>query len=215
MCIRDSHPYMPQLHRIRALRDIPGAGVAKGDLGGWIEREANLDQSGSAWVYDNAWVYGDARVLDNAMVLGYARVFDTAWVSGDAWVYGNAMVYGNAGVFGNAWVYGDARVLDNAWVHGDAMVLDNAMVSSADEVLHALVMGSALFRATLYKTADSHTLRVGCWSGTVPEFRTMIESDRWVNATPEQIKERRPEMLAFASMCEARITTWGERDNND
>jgi len=33
------------LHRIRALRDIPRYDVKAGDLGGYIESEANLSQS--------------------------------------------------------------------------------------------------------------------------------------------------------------------------
>lgn len=44
------------LHRIRALIDIKRWNVKSGDMGGWIESEANLDQSGEAWVF------GDARV---------------------------------------------------------------------------------------------------------------------------------------------------------
>ena len=34
--------------------------VSKGELGGWVEKEKNLDQEG------NAWVYGDARVSGSA-----------------------------------------------------------------------------------------------------------------------------------------------------
>ena len=52
----------------------------EGDLGGYVEKEENLSQSGDAWVSGNAWVSGDAWVSGNA------------WVSGDAWVYGNARV---------------------------------------------------------------------------------------------------------------------------
>jgi len=78
------------VHRIRATRDIPRAGVKKGDEGGWIEsaelKNGDARVSGDAWVYGNAQVYGDARV------------------------YGNARVSGNARVYGNAWVYGDAQV---------------------------------------------------------------------------------------------------------
>ena len=48
------------LHRIRAL--ISFEGVKAGDLGGWIEKEENLSQDGSAWVY------GSAVVCDEAMV---------------------------------------------------------------------------------------------------------------------------------------------------
>ena len=71
-----------KLFRIRAL--ISFGNVEKGDLGGWVEQETNLDQDGNAWVYGNAQVYGNA------------------WVSGDARVYGNAWVSGNARVFGDA-----------------------------------------------------------------------------------------------------------------
>ena len=48
------------LFRIKA--NVAFGIIAKGELGGWIEKEDNLDQSGDAWVSGNAWVYGDARV---------------------------------------------------------------------------------------------------------------------------------------------------------
>lgn len=63
------------LHRIKALAAF--ANVDAGDLGGWIEKESNLDQDGDAWVYGDARVYGDAWVYGNACV------------SGDAWVSDN------------------------------------------------------------------------------------------------------------------------------
>ena len=65
------------LHRIKAL--VSFAGVDAGDLGGWVEKEENLDSSGDAWVYGNAQVYGDARVYGNAQVSGDARVYGDAW----------------------------------------------------------------------------------------------------------------------------------------
>ena len=82
------------LFRIKAL--ISFGGVRIGDLGGWIEKEENLNQSG------NAWVYGDAEVYGNARVSGNARVYGDAEVSGNARVYGNAEVSGDARVYGNA-----------------------------------------------------------------------------------------------------------------
>ena len=57
------------LKRIRAAVEFKlkcGIVIAKGELGGWIEKESNL--SGDAWVsgdarvYGNAWVSGDAKV---------------------------------------------------------------------------------------------------------------------------------------------------------
>ena len=34
--------------------------MKEGSTGGWIEKESNLDQDGSCWIYDDAKVYDDA-----------------------------------------------------------------------------------------------------------------------------------------------------------
>jgi len=67
----------------------------EGDLGGYVEKEDNLSQSGDAWVSGNARVSGDAWVSGNARVSGNAWVSGNARVSGDAQVYGNARVENN------------------------------------------------------------------------------------------------------------------------
>ena len=77
------------LHRIRAVIDIPSAGVNAGDIGGWIESDSNLSNSGDAWVGGDARVSGDAWVGDDARVSG------SAWVSDDARVVGNAHINSN------------------------------------------------------------------------------------------------------------------------
>ena len=61
-----------KLFRIKAL--VSFGDVAEGELGGFIERENNLDQYGDAWVYGDARVYGNARVSGNAQVFGNAQV---------------------------------------------------------------------------------------------------------------------------------------------
>ena len=38
----------------------------EGDLGGYVEKDENLDQESDAWVYGDAQVYGDARVYGDA-----------------------------------------------------------------------------------------------------------------------------------------------------
>ena len=65
-----------KLFRIKAL--VSFGYVEEGTLGGYVEKEENLDHEGNAWVSGDAWVYGDAMV------------------SGNAWVYGDARVSGNA-----------------------------------------------------------------------------------------------------------------------
>lgn len=67
-----------KLFRIKALVDIEEYGVKKGDLGGWIEKEDNLSQSGNAWIFGEAKVYDDAEVsgdADYAVIKGFGTVY--------------------------------------------------------------------------------------------------------------------------------------------
>ena len=60
------------LYQIKAM--ISFDGVKEGDLGGYVEKESNLSQSGNSWVTRNARVHGDARVCGDAKVYGNAVV---------------------------------------------------------------------------------------------------------------------------------------------
>ena len=126
------------VYRIEALRDF--ADVKKGDLGGWIEKEANLSQCGTCWVYDGADVYNDAMVADSAMigghakVFGYAHVLNNAIVTGHSRVYGNALlendviISGHAIVCGNAKIYNQAQIYNNVEIFGDAHIYGYARI---------------------------------------------------------------------------------------
>ena len=68
--------------RIRALVAISATffapAVAPGDMGGYVQSEANLMVSGDAWVSGDARVYGNAQVSGDAQVYGDGLVF---WAS--------------------------------------------------------------------------------------------------------------------------------------
>jgi len=159
------------LYRIKALVDV-GCYVKAGELGGFVEKEANLSHDGDAWVsgdakvsddaevFGNAWVrdnakifgdaqvYGNAEVFDNAQVFGNAKVFGKAWVVdtveiyGDACVFGKAKIFGDARVFGKAIVYGDAKVYGNARVRDNARIYGDAQVYGKAQVTFGAVLGS-------------------------------------------------------------------------
>ena len=82
-----------KLFRIKALVEF--GNVKEGDLGGFVEKESNIDDDGNAWVSGNAQVFGNAKISGNAQVYGNAKVFGNAWISGNAQVYGNACVAEN------------------------------------------------------------------------------------------------------------------------
>jgi hypothetical protein len=148
-----------KLYRIQALIDIPAHDVKAGDLGGWVESEKNLDQSGNAWVSGNAQVSGDARVSGDAWVSGDARVYGDAWVSGNACVSGDARVYGDAQVYGNAWVSGDAWVYGDAWVSGDARVAGDATLRQGK--YHTPVSNTILPKFSMTPNYPHH-IAIGC-----------------------------------------------------
>ena len=166
----------------------------KGDFGGYVEKEGNLDQENDAWVSGNARVFGNARVSSNARVSGDAWVSGNARVSGDAWVSGNARVFGNARVSGDAWVSGNARVSGDAWVSGNARVFGNARVSGDAWVSgNAWVSGDADIENDNehcgfdgFGSCNRHThaymtkekkveIICGCFRGSIEEFEKKVE----------------------------------------
>ena len=213
-----NYEYVRTLHRIRALRDIPRHGVKAGDLGGWVAPGSTLSQSGDAWIDSDAWIGGNARISGNAWIGGNARISGNVQISGNARIFGNAWVYDNARVGGDALIYGDtliygnsrvgdARIYGNARVDGDAWIGGDARIDNNACFLTATIFTSQDLYATAFRQEDgSWHVRVGCWSGSIPELRALAESDRWVDTPPNEVDEARPELLAFVALCEARAT---------
>lgn len=118
-----------RLFRIRALRDF--GRIRQGDVGGYLECEANLAHDGESWVEDVAQVYGP-----HGCVRGNGRV------SGEAWVLG--IVDGDARICDLAVIGEGAHVGGHSVVCGDDIVRGEepsepvrTMVSSADQIRFA------------------------------------------------------------------------------
>lgn len=180
-----------ELYRIRALisfETMTGEEINAGDLGGYVESEKNLSQDDTAWIYDdaevygNAKVYGDAKVWSNAEIWGGAKVYGSAEIWGKAEVCGNAeiwdgaevcghaRVWGIAEIWGNATVCGDAAVGGIAKVYGDALVCGNAEVYG-----DALVCGNALVSGNAAVSSNEHILNItpiGTTAESLTFFRT-------------------------------------------
>ena len=120
------------LYRIEALRDF--CQVKKGDLGGWIEKEDNLSQRGTCWVFDDAMVFqnakvtGNALICDNANVYGYAMVTDNAIVCDNVHIFGCAILENDVSVYDRVLICGNAKLSNNAHVHDKVTISDNAHV---------------------------------------------------------------------------------------
>ena len=116
------------LRRIKYLRDV-GDRVKKGDLGGWLEDERNLEHGGDCVVLGNAWVYDHAVVRQNAQVWADAVVRQDAVVDEDARVFGHADVRGDCHVHGKAQVSGYAVIDSTADLSGEVFFTGDAWAS--------------------------------------------------------------------------------------
>ena len=140
------------LYRIRALKDFTneatGLHIQAGQLGGYVQSEANLSQRGTCWIDDNARVFnkatvsGNAYVADDAMVNLNAMVKDNATVTGSAWIAKNATISGNAYITEMALISGNATVTGNATVCGTYTAKGNITLSEgtygSDELIEEI-----------------------------------------------------------------------------
>lgn len=120
------------LYRIRALKDF--GVVKKGDLGGYVEKESNLSQTGNAWIYDDAKVMDNAIVKDDATLHHNAEVYDKAIVSGSASINENAILRDKATVSDKAILYGNVILVDDAKIYDKARLYDYVLVSGNAQV---------------------------------------------------------------------------------
>jgi len=107
------------LYHIRALKDF--ADVRAGEVGGQIESEKNLSQSGDCWLYsgticDEAQVYDNAQITDSD-VSDAAQIYGNAQVIGSS-IMGKAIVHGEARAF-YVQIGGQAEITGSAWVAHD------------------------------------------------------------------------------------------------
>ena len=127
-----AHPDNPKLHRIRALTDV-GTDVHKGDLGGFVETEDNLDQEGFAWIgkdaiaCEDSYIGGDAILADSAVARDSAYVGNNAVIADHAVVQDNAIVCdglltGKSCVCGYAVIRQDEQTLCAPIIDGSARV---------------------------------------------------------------------------------------------
>lgn len=153
--------------------------VKKGDLGGWIEKEWNLDQEGPCWVADEACVYGDAHVSGSATVCDRAQVYDRARIAELASVHGHARVHGHASLegrvqicehadvatgffFGSTTIYGHAQIAGEGPIefNGDTEVFGRAKIILVGSECDATISNSEICREVLICVAPKSALEI-------------------------------------------------------
>ena len=141
-----------KLHRIRALEDY--SKVKKGDIGGWVESEDNLDLfCGYSWIYDDAIVCGNAiasgycQIRENAIITDNAEIRDFAKISGNVKIFDNCIICKHAEIADNVIISGkccisgetevnkNVRISGNVFIHGySSVITDNVQIMDNVEI---------------------------------------------------------------------------------
>lgn len=100
-----------ELTQIRALRDIPEAGVKKGDLGGWV-MTAGFDPN------------------PDALTKKWWTTTPDLSQEGNCWLDPGAQVYSDCKVEGDAWLKKGCQVQDGSVIREDTIIKDSLVVAS-------------------------------------------------------------------------------------
>lgn len=130
------------LYRIKSLRNF--SDVKDGQLGGYVQREENLSQSGNSWIYNEAMVYEKARVEEDAKVCDCAMVYGEATISKEAIVRRNAKVYESALITDYSKVCERAKVFGSTRLTGDTVVTDDAQVLGLSKLVNVIVKDNSV-----------------------------------------------------------------------
>lgn len=185
------------LHRIVATKDLPQHLVKKGDLGGWIEKESNLQCN--AWVgdeaivFDNAMVFGNAIVYENATVFGNSKVFGKARVHGNSFIQDKVNVCGEADVSGisfisdfskidgcayckNSFISGNSYIFGKSHINGNVKTFGYAYIGSDNDFCVLSKFGSVNRDITFFRNINKKIfVSCGCFEGTLEEFVVQVK----------------------------------------
>lgn len=133
---KEPHP-KDVTYRIRALKDFSradGFKVHKGDFGGYISSEENLDQEGNCWIDETSKVTFNAKVSGNALIRYSSSVSESATVKDDA-------IISHSSVKGEALISDSATVTDKTLIKDHAIVSGSAFIQSSTVCEYAKISG--------------------------------------------------------------------------
>ena len=135
------------LFRIIALKDF--AGVEKGTLGGFIEKEDNLSQEGDCWIGKDCELHNDSRVEGNAKIYGHVSLYDNVLVKDNASIFsklgltlmGDCKIYDHASLDAEGSISGNVEIFERCIIEGEVQFFDNVKIHGDIYLYGYLYMG--------------------------------------------------------------------------
>ena len=175
-----------ELRHVKALtrfKTATGHEVQPGDIGGYIESEDNLSQTGGAWVDQWAQVYGEAKVYGDAYVGGSSQVYDQAKVGdevqllditrvcGTSVLAGHTTAYGVNEISGKSFIrncdlIGKARLVnvqvDGNWARITDSFVKNVIIRDNGRIIFSTVVGGRNRKGASQLTVKGDAMVCGC-----------------------------------------------------
>lgn len=127
------------VYRIKALRDIDWWHIKKGDLGGFVKSELNLDTE------DDSWIQQDGCVKDTARVEGHSCIFGKSVICGKTTLICNkSMVYDSH--------ISDNAIIDNSLIESDVRIYDDVQLQDVHVEKHCLLSGDVKLKKLTVKS---------------------------------------------------------------
>ena len=204
-CISDGEMSIVEikLYRIQALKTFTKSGgynpvVHVGELGGYVESEANLSQEGNCWLFDKARVKDGGKVLDDAIVYDKCLVSKNSIIRGRSVVGGHCFVTNQSVIIdsrleGNVIVNGHSTVHSGAYLYGEIGV-DQSDVGNLVNLIGRISVKKSRITAPLelsgdyelnFDVSDPHSVigyNVGMPGGRLFAIKNIVASkveDKW------------------------------------
>lgn len=140
--------------------EVDFSDVTAGTMGGWVDDESVLSQTGDCWIYDvNSMVFAGSRIRDDVRITQPCVICHDVIVEHNAWVEGAQISHGAvisdnvtvqlATVRGHCHLFGDARIL-----HGCEIIAAKGLTPDNEQILQIYD------RATLTRSRVVHQAQV-------------------------------------------------------
>ena len=160
------------LYRIEALKDF--SDVKKGDKGGFIEKEVNLDFTDDSWIYDNSIVRNNSKICDNSKIRHKANIDSSVIKNSD--IINSTIKYSNitdSAVMNS--IVSNSKVAYNA-------TCNEANIHRTDDLLVLYPIGNENSILTAYRDKKGGiTIRLGFFEGSLESLEGHPYMRGWDN----------------------------------
>lgn len=165
-------------YQIKALIDIPFAGVKAGDMGGYVVDEHRLSQAGNCWLFPDSVATDGTEISGNSLISGRSFLSSGAIVRGDCIVENseigvNTIIEGkvivrNALLYEGCAIENDVKIIESELcsIHMESGSVMNSTVRANGEPLET--KGEVIIKSSYLEIyGGDNFIEKGCWIESV------------------------------------------------